>query len=719
MRRKIVMTIYVTLTSILSASLCRAESDTNDLLKGPVTPFVSIMKPVSEGVRALTEPFSGPVSGEEVIVDSFGSEVTTPARTSERIYNINRNVTLISREEIERLRPRDVQDILEAVPGVMAHRLFDDPKDNQVDIRGFGEAGPMNTLVLIDGRRINQVDLSGADLSQVDVRSIERVEIIRGAGTVLYGDNATGGVINIVTRRGAPGRYHLLYAQEFGSYRYHKESFQAEGGTGFMDYFLNMSFQDSDGFRLNGGYESVNLFTGITLRPSESFRVDLSSGYYRDWYGMPGALYDINLRRDGMKGSRFPDSKAKTEEYYFEATPILTTRAGCHELVFSGFFSYRHRRSNSRSVGFNVYESDHHIGTWDIRPKAEIRSYLYGGEAVNTLVAGLDIFSSLDRIRSGDVRFTNSQVDITKRSLGLYASDSIVIGDRFILNGGIRGQWAEYGFDQFQPAHEYDTQSLRDAAVEAGAGYKYNERSQIYANYSRSFRFPATDEFFESAYESLDYSTWPPVARVFPAVLNSSLEHQLANNFEIGIKDNTYAPLRLDLAYYFMDTRDEIYYDPVDYMNRNYPRTFRHGLELNAELAIGTCTRTYLSYTHQKAFFEGGRYASNNIPLVPADKFTLGASFGPVYGLGADIVMDYVGARQPVSDQFNASAPLKAYTTVDMIFRYSLEELEAFIRVDNLFDKEFFSSGTRNFAGNTAFYPGARRSIRAGVALRF
>ncbi|MBD3296932.1 MAG: TonB-dependent receptor plug domain-containing protein [Candidatus Omnitrophica bacterium] len=669
----------------------------------------------------MTEPVSGPVPGQEVIVQSFGSEVTTPARTSERIYNINRNVTLITREEIERLQPRDVQDILDKVPGVTVNRLFDNPKDNQVDIRGFGETGPMNTLVLIDGRRINQVDLSGADLSQIDVDCVERVEIIRGAGTVLYGDNATGGVINIVTRRGAPGQHHLLYTQEFGSYRYHKESFQARGGEKVLDYFLNMSFQDTDGFRLNGGYEAVDVFTGVTLRPSDNFRLDFSSGYHKDWYGMPGALYDINLQSDGMKGSRFPDSKAKTEEYYFETTPVLTTSTGSHEIMLSGFFSYRHRRSNSRSVGFNVYESDHHIGTWDVRPKAEIRSYMFEGKAVNTLVAGVDMFSSTDRIRSGDIRFTNSQVEITKRSVGIYASDSVVIDDSFILNGGVRGQWAEYGFDQSRPIHEYDTRSLREMAVEAGIGYKYNARSQVYANYSRSYRMPATDEFFQSAYEALDYSTWPlpPTVRVFPAVINTDLEHQLACNFEIGVKDNTYGPLNLDLAYYFIDTKDEIYYDPVNFMNENYPRTFRHGLELNAALRVHEYVRAYLNYAHQRAFFAGGKFASNDIPLVPNNKVTLGAALGPIYGFSADMLMNYVGSRYPVSDQFNSSARLKAYTTVDMIFKYSVECLEAFIRVDNIFDKEYFSSGTRNFAGNTAFYPGPERSVRAGVSLRF
>ena len=63
-------------------------------------------------------------------------------------------------------------------------------KSASVDIRGFGETAPLNTLVLVDGRRVNEIDLSGVDWTQIPLDQIERIEIVRGAGSVLYGDNA-------------------------------------------------------------------------------------------------------------------------------------------------------------------------------------------------------------------------------------------------------------------------------------------------------------------------------------------------------------------------------------------------------------------------------------------------------------------------------------------------------------------------------------------------
>ena len=72
-------------------------------------------------------------------------------------------------------------------------------KTAQVDIRGFGDTSVSNTLVLVDGRRTNQIDISGVDWAQIDVNSIDRIEVTRGGQSVLYGDNAAGGVINIIT----------------------------------------------------------------------------------------------------------------------------------------------------------------------------------------------------------------------------------------------------------------------------------------------------------------------------------------------------------------------------------------------------------------------------------------------------------------------------------------------------------------------------------------
>jgi outer membrane receptor protein involved in Fe transport len=276
----------------------------------------------------------------------------------------------------------------------------------------------------------------------------------------------------------------------------------------------------------------------LTFKPVESLGLHFSGGYHRDWYGQPGALFDGNIRSDGRKGSRFPDSKAKTEDGYFTAEPRVAFEAGENDLSFVMPITYRLRRSDSRDVGFAVYETNHHIASLDIRPKGEISSSFFDGNLTNKIVFGLDYLGVKDNVLSGDVAFTKSQINMKKDTAALYVSENVLAFDRFTANCGIRGEWAEYSFDQRMPAASLDEKSLKDIAFDAGAGYKYNERSQVYAQYARSYRLPATDEFFQSAYETFDWLTWS--VTVFPATLNFDLKQQVANNYDIGIKDNTF-----------------------------------------------------------------------------------------------------------------------------------------------------------------------------------
>jgi len=642
--------------------------------------------------------------------------VVTPGRTREYVYNINKNVSVIDEGDIKETNSSSVQEILnQSSPGVVVNGFLNNPKDNGVDIRGFGEASPMNYLVLVDGRRTNQVDISGADLSQIDIRSIEKIEVLRGANSVLYGDNATGGVINIITRKGRED-FRIDYVQDVGSYRYHKEYVSASGGQEFMDYFFSYSYQDSDGYRLNNSYEADDVLGNMTIKPSDFMDIAISSSYHRDWYGQPGALFLPNMERDGREASRFPDSKAKTEDYYVSVTPRVYGTCGDNKYVFSFFTTYRSRRSNSLSVGTNEYESTYHITSMDLRPKLEINSNFMDGFIENRLVLGADYLLSNNQVLSGDRRVVKSQIEILKETFGIYCIDNILLDKRYIFNAGVRGDWAEYIFDQCNPIAAYNTRSLREIAAEGGIGYKYNERSQVYANYARSYRYPATDEFFNSAYEYIDFFG---NAQAVAASLNSELKHQIANNYEVGIKDNSFGGVRAKAAYYAIDTKKEIYFDPVAFRNTNYKNTFRHGLELEITAEIMGKAELFFSYTFQKAFFAGGTYAGKTIPLVPQNKISAGVTVNPVEYLECNLICNYVGSRYLPGDHSNLNPKLKEYFTVDLNAAVTIDKLRFFISIKNLFGERYFSSGNYNTWTGEAFYPAPERYFEGGVSLSF
>ncbi|MDD3375194.1 MAG: TonB-dependent receptor plug domain-containing protein, partial [Candidatus Omnitrophica bacterium] len=111
------------------------------------------------------------------------------SRNSLNILDVTQGVSVVTREDIEQSTATSVPEIIGTQSGIFVANYLGNPKGVNMDIRGFGETSKTNVLVLIDGRRTNQVDLSGADWGQISLDSIERIEILKGASTVLYGDN--------------------------------------------------------------------------------------------------------------------------------------------------------------------------------------------------------------------------------------------------------------------------------------------------------------------------------------------------------------------------------------------------------------------------------------------------------------------------------------------------------------------------------------------------
>ena len=126
--------------------------------------------------------------------------VVEASRSNDTVGAMNKDVTIITSEDIANSPAKSLPELLNEVPGVDA-RVNSSIKDQQIDMGQFGESSMSNVVVLIDGRRLNTPDLAAADLSLIDVNAIDHIEVIQGAGTVLYGDNATGGVINIITKK--------------------------------------------------------------------------------------------------------------------------------------------------------------------------------------------------------------------------------------------------------------------------------------------------------------------------------------------------------------------------------------------------------------------------------------------------------------------------------------------------------------------------------------
>ncbi len=192
--------------------------------------------------------------------------------------------------------------------------LYEHGTDKQalVDIRGMGETASSNVLVMVDGFRLNPPDLAGPDFSTIAIDEIERIEIVRGAASVVYGSGAVGGVINIVTKRGKKEPSARLYSA-YGSYDTFDGRASGGGQIQNLNFSVNADYYDTDGYRDNGFLrkKDAGIFHLLTLTPTtKAIRITST-------LPVPPAVAGISVRPgsnpklSSMKGRRVVTTRSR------------------------------------------------------------------------------------------------------------------------------------------------------------------------------------------------------------------------------------------------------------------------------------------------------------------------------------------------------------------------------------------------------------------------
>ena len=638
--------------------------------------------------------------------------VVTASRYMESSLDVSKNVTVIDESAIEQSGARNVPELIETQTGIVVRDWLGNGKTVNVDMRGFGERAESNTLVLIDGRRTNQIDMSGTDWAQISVNSVEKIEIVRGPQSVMYGDNAAGGVINIITKQGTGKKPEIGFKYQSGSYRYNSYLGFIEGGSGFLDYYGSASQSSTNGYRINNGLEKCDYNSSVTFKPTDSLKIRVEGGYHRDWYGMPGALFPSDIDIVGWRGTVFPNSKAKTQDAYLMFTPEVKKDVGFGEIVFSGDLTARGRRTASLSYfrDGSSSEQNTHIKTIGVTPKAAFIVDFLG--ISNRMIAGFDYYGNSESKLSDNFTGGKDLILITKDTVGLYIADAVELLSKVIINGGFRTEWAYYTFDQQAMIPGKNKEKPFEYAVEAGVDYKYNEKSAIYVNYARSFRFPLTDEWY--------MTQWKDDAGGVHGGLNLDLRPQTSTNYEIGIKENSSKYLGVKADYFLIDTRHELFFNPIIFSNALYDRTIRHGFELETHAYLINALECFANYTYEKAFFVGGMFAGNDITIVPRHKFSGGFKYTFMDCFNVNYTANFVGLRRSLNDQLNNMPRLKSYLINDIKLSYNKLGLEIYCNIYNIFNEKYSEYATLNSTRTIpAYYPSPGINYVIGIDYKF
>lgn len=634
------------------------------------------------------------------------------------------HITILDRETIAQSPARTLPDLLALEAGVFSRSLFgNQAASSTLDLRGFGAAAAENVLILLDGRRLNDVDQGAVDFSAIPLHRIERIEILRNGGAVLYGDGAVGGAINIVTREALAVEPEGQVELKLGSHASRELNADLLAGRGPASLRLSAQAANSDGYRANNALQQRNAQADLRVT-GEDFQ----------WYAKAGAD-DLEQR---LPGPRRVDPGSGIDE-------LASDRRGTSE---PNNFANRDGRHLTLGVSRVAQDGSEAIVDLGWRRKHQASFFDYGGGFSDYLEADLDTWSFTPRLntRFGAVRSTLGldyyhadygteqsldpatratpfgSVDLTQKSTALYSQNSMVVGAGTRLDFGARLQWIEVSgrdrVDATAPGSRGDTvapdfdRSDRVHMLELGLRQPWGEHLALFAKASRSARLATVDELFESKF---DFGTFTS-ARVF-----SPLEPQTATGLDLGL-DYGIADSRVTLTLYYQELRNEIHFDVASFDNINLDPTRRHGLELVAEHAFTATFRLRGNYAYTRARFRDGPYDGNELPLVPRQS----ASLAGIWNLRPDTrlaaTLRYEGEKYFDNDQANDfGRRIPAYTLADLKLSHEHREWTAALAVHNLFDREVYDYGVRSTFSPGVYnaYPLPERSVSLSLARAF
>ncbi len=584
-------------------------------------------------------------------------------------------VEVYTAEDIDKAHVQNVYEFLNQQTSVIAMPNYGNPFTQQLDMHGYGANGNQNIVVTVNGRRMNNIDLVPQLLSSISPESIEKIEIIKSSGIVVGGDGANAGVINIITK-GSNDKSVTLYGGSYGTkdgsfYLGHSDKRVSISASGEMQRNDGIRTIDAAGNKDKSKLSTATFNMGYTPIEELEFRLGAATSTIDVFYGGPltKAEYDTDPLQPGT-GS--PKEQKFTSD---------TVNAGASYNI-----------NDTVSVNFDGFHEEKTVQYVPFTPA----EYIY-----DTLKASVDIETGLVALSVGIDSFDGQREAFGNRT----HKDNIA--------GFLMTQWY-FGASSLKAGYRYEKVTYRyqdlttditddDALHGAELGYNYllTKEQSLFANYSRSFQSPDIDRFF-----------------LFGGTFNSFIDPMAANNYTLGY--NYILPTnKFKIAAYYVDMRNEIYYNPVTFANTNIDKSHKYGIDLYDKWLITEAWNIALNYNYVQAIIDeeaGQDYAGNFLPGVSDHNVKATVNYLPVQSTTISLTETYRSEAYAAND-FNNNFTQKQdpYMSTDISVTYTQERYEVFAKMNNVLNQ---SNGL--WVSDDAIYPiNYARTAFAGLKLKF
>lgn len=594
------------------------------------------------------------------------------------------SVAVISREQIEDSAAGNLLDVLRGQAGLQIRDTIGDGNRAAVSLRGFGENAINNTLVLVDGRRLNQPALAGPDLNSVPLANIERIEIIRGAGTVLYGDQAVGGVINIVTR--TPDSDEAYVESSTGShdleaYRGHVHQ---QLGAGFSAYASGET-RNSDNYRDHNNASYDDAFARLRHEHERGWAL-YEYQTIDDELLYPDSLTVAQRRADRKQSFSSNWNDRQTQVHRFALQQELST-------VWTGNLDYSHSDQDGTGNFYGPFDQGTRIETFSPRATARWNSSLGHSEW---------LFGHDHIVSDYEYRSDFSSTDSRQTQRDWYSQFSQGLGRDLTLTLGYRASEAED-----RNHGNGSTHTDREDSSSLGLSWQANSATRLFVKREDVLRWANVDEN----------------AFVSPGV--EFLKPQTGVSWESGVEWSD-GLQRYQASLYRLDLQDELMYDPeasgpnspygFDGANVNLDETRRQGLLLEGQRQLSERLSLNGQYSFTDAEYRDGNFEGNEVPWVARHTASAALDYQLLQGLHGYLEAVYTGARYPVSDEANAGGKEGGYTLYNAALKYDYQQFTGKLRVNNLTGKRYDAFAYR---GGFAVYAAPEEVVQLSLGYRF
>ncbi|MEC5161044.1 MULTISPECIES: TonB-dependent receptor [unclassified Janthinobacterium] len=613
--------------------------------------------------------------------------LVTGARFSSDPALLPIGASVITAEQIRRAGAADVNQAIRKIGGVFGRQSLDGSPDFGLDLRGFGSNSNQNMVIVLDGVRMSENELVAAALSTITIDSVERIEITRGGSAVLYGDGATGGVINIITKRPAKGGRGSVFAEVGQLGQREVRASAAQTWDGFtLDAAIGT--QQTDNYRDNNEFKQTNANVGAQWAIQDGrigVRLVRSEQDYRLAGSLTLAQYDTDPRQ-----TKTPDNFASLDSD--RLTAFVERRFGAVDLAAELSRREKTARSNYIDSGFKAtYTSE------QTQFSPRLRHLGQFGGLLNEVVAGVDLISWNRLTDDGYAKDDSSQ-----KSQAVYLRDEVKFDGPRNARVAVGARHERFDKDSVERLSGYTNYDFKQSlnAWELQGSFNATPLLNLFAKAGQSYRIANADE---NGYTSTSQPLKPQKSHdlEFGATLGGAAQSLTARLFRHKLTN-------------------EIYYDPTAGAfggNTNLAPTKRQGLEIDASVQLAADWRVSAHLQHVKATFSEGANAGKEMALVPKNVVSARLSWVPNDGQSADVGAQWVDSQRYGSDFSNTcSSQIPSYTTIDARYARKLGAWELALSGLNLTDKQYYSNA---FGCRKGIYSSDGRQLKVSARYDF